>query len=640
MDDLTIIIPYHNGEAYIRSLLTDIPATIPVLVVDDLSDTPFACDLPNVRVVRMTEKGYFSGAVNRGLLETQTDVLVLNQDSRLQGDAWLTHLAQYRPHYVIIGDPVNDHPAWPNGYVQGTFMFLRREAIQQVGLLDAEWFPLWGATNDWQLRAVRQGFAALPRTVPGFKHLRNGTVGSSIRQTVRMSPRSPVRFFRNPPLFSIVIPSLNYGRFLPDAVASLMGGPSALGTMSPQTIQAFEIIIVDDGSLQDEQLEITQSLADPWKGIRVLRHQRTQGTGAANNTGIRAAYGSIVTTMSADDMREADALERMYRLQRKNPHAFVYDDVRLFTGNTRGKVWQMEDFDFEKLLLKNQVHAGIMFPKKAWVETGGYPEVMKHGREDWAFNVALGQAGYCGLHLREPGYLYRREAHNRTLRNTTPDWRAFFLDQMQALYPDLYKGVRPKMCCGNGSGTNVPATVQSRNVAHLATADLVGMEGFTYVVYQGDNSVDTPFFGPVTGKKYQFSSKRPIGRVANEDLRTRRNTGILEIMNGPGRPFFLLYDLSQVEPVSPETPLVSSNHGAEGSEEALGLYPIEGTMDVTANVLEKLLKRGFATWDVFLGWEAEAIRDETGLTLTQARKVRDYVASLFPQETDEEVPSA
>ncbi len=44
----------------------------------------------------------------------------------------------------------------------------------------------------------------------------------------------------------------------------------------------------------------------------------------------------------------------------------------------------MPEYDFEKLLIKNHVHAGILFPRQAWKETGGYPETMREGREDWA----------------------------------------------------------------------------------------------------------------------------------------------------------------------------------------------------------------------------------------------------------------
>ena len=69
---------------------------------------------------------------------------------------------------------------------------------------------------------------------------------------------------------------------------------------------------------------------------------------------------------------------------------------------------QLQGQDIER----NMMHMGIMFEKQAWQEVGGYREQMKHGREDWAFNVALGERGYCGVKLGRSGYLYRRHGHN------------------------------------------------------------------------------------------------------------------------------------------------------------------------------------------------------------------------------------
>lgn len=56
-----------------------------------------------------------------------------------------------------------------------------------------------------------------------------------------------------------------------------------------------EIIVVDDGS-KDRTGDVLQRLA----GIRVIRHERNAGKGAALTTGIQAATGDIVIIQDAD----------------------------------------------------------------------------------------------------------------------------------------------------------------------------------------------------------------------------------------------------------------------------------------------------------------------------------------------------
>ena len=123
----------------------------------------------------------------------------------------------------------------------------------------------------------------------------------------------------------------------------------------------------------------------------------------------------------------------------------IYGDIEAFRGRERLKVMRLPEYDFEKIMHKNSMPAGITYPRHAWADVGGYSERMEFGREDWAFNVALGMKGYCGLKLKGlSGNLYRRERQNRSLRTQGKGWRSRFLSQVMSLYPQLYEeGERP-----------------------------------------------------------------------------------------------------------------------------------------------------------------------------------------------------
>lgn len=573
MEGLTVLIPYYNGQATIYKLIDSIPERIPVVVVDDHSEAPYqphTANRGNITSFVPTRKGFFSGAVNAGLQIIDGNVVVVNQDAYFTGNAWIDLLQEKFTHYGLIGERIKgDHPAWPNGYVHGTFMAMRHDAIKQVGLLDATHFPLWGSTADWQCRLARKGFGALALPeIPNFIHERDGRYGSSITQLLTERPDLQSLMIRTPPLVSVVVPCHNYGRYLPDAIHSLIGGDTCLGYMDGQTFQGFEIIIVNDAS-SDNTHEIARQYANPATGIRFItlppsNHpdgHRGNGAPVAFNTGVEAANGKYVTVLSADDMMEPTRLHDMLIAQQHHPHSIIYDDMTVVTNGKRGKTWTMQDYDFERLIYKNHVHAGIMYPKTAWVEAGGYPIEMRHGREDWAFNIALGEKGYCGVHLPSAGYLYRRDGQNRTERNTTSQWMTRFTEQIRGIFPHLYQGVRPMGCCGKKDPNS--------NVVVMAKSLPPAPEGLTEITYLGVNDGLETWFGGATGIQYTFGGGRRNFYVDNRDLNwflsQQNSTGYLFAKVEPlpvtqqiatVTEIASLYDTPQVETVVVESKMV------------------------------------------------------------------------------------
>lgn len=549
MNDLTVVVPFWNGHRTIGRLLDSLPADLPVIVVDDHSDTPLHLDKENVRVLRLDERRYFSGAVNAGVNACETDVLVLNQDTRMEGDAWQILIAENRKRYAIVGEGVMDHPAWPRGYVQGTFMFIRRDAWDKAGPLNQRDYPLWGSTCEWQLRACRLGFRALPlKSVPGLLHgdekrplmarmgrgvTKRVEFGASIAEALLREPHKSGLFIRTPPMVSVVIPCYNYARYLEDAVNSLVGGPTCLGEWEKpgQTFQSFEIIIVDDAST-DETLQVGRALADAWKGIRYVRLDENQGTAGALNEGIKQAYGYFIQILSADDMLEADVLDAHYRTCAAHPQDFAFGNMWVFKDGKRVREFRLPAYDFEKVLVKNSVGGGIMYPTQAWKDAGGYPEIMRFGREDWAFNVALGITGCCGVHSGNSGYLYRREKQNRSLRTgnvhkgerltySARDWRQTFVRQMHALYPRVYAGERGGLmarCCGGRGGANPSRNRNNpKGGQKKMNQPLAGSQGMTMLEYIEGNDGSQTFTGPETGTRYIFGGTRPVGLVDTRD---------------------------------------------------------------------------------------------------------------------------
>src|SRR5512134_547635 len=89
------------------------------------------------------------------------------------------------------------------------------------------------------------------------------------------------------PLVSVVIPTYNYGRFLTEAVQSVLG----------QSFQDLECIIVDDGS-SDHTDQVLASFSD--RRLVISRTPRL-GVSGARNRGLDLCRGELIAFLDADD---------------------------------------------------------------------------------------------------------------------------------------------------------------------------------------------------------------------------------------------------------------------------------------------------------------------------------------------------
>ena len=91
---------------------------------------------------------------------------------------------------------------------------------------------------------------------------------------------------------SILVPLYNEEEFIGPLLERVLAAPLPTGV-------AREIVVVDDGST-DGSAEIVEAMAAAQPGIRLVRHARNQGKGAAIRTAIAAASGEFAIVQDAD----------------------------------------------------------------------------------------------------------------------------------------------------------------------------------------------------------------------------------------------------------------------------------------------------------------------------------------------------
>jgi glycosyltransferase involved in cell wall biosynthesis len=111
---------------------------------------------------------------------------------------------------------------------------------------------------------------------------------------------------KNISLVSVIMPLYNKRAYVRRAIESIQ----------KQTLCNWELIIIDDGSIDGSSEEIPKSD----KRIR-LYHQNNSGPSAARNKGIREAKGHFVTFLDADDYYYPGKLEQEATLVSDNPKA-------------------------------------------------------------------------------------------------------------------------------------------------------------------------------------------------------------------------------------------------------------------------------------------------------------------------------
>jgi glycosyltransferase involved in cell wall biosynthesis len=108
-----------------------------------------------------------------------------------------------------------------------------------------------------------------------------------------------------PPLVSVIVATFNGGRFIEETIRSVLR----------QSLTAFELIVVDDGST-DDTVQRVKSIRDA--RIQILE-QANQGAPAAMNSGIALARGRYVSLLDHDDLWAETALQRHVEFLERNP---------------------------------------------------------------------------------------------------------------------------------------------------------------------------------------------------------------------------------------------------------------------------------------------------------------------------------
>lgn len=221
-----------------------------------------------------------------------------------------------------------------------------------------------------------------------------------------------------PPAVTVIIPAHNYGRYL----------PATLQSVRAQSLNAWECIIVDDGST-DDTLEVASRAAAADPRFQIISRPPCR-LGEARNVGLAASSAPYVQFLDADDLLETRKLEDHARFLDEHPEVdVVYADAVYFDAEDpasrqhglRDNVdWMPRLSGDGDELLAQLVERNIMVVnapvvrRSALEAVGGFARDLS-ALEDWDLWLRLAVDGGRFVHREAPGTRALVRAHDRSM---------------------------------------------------------------------------------------------------------------------------------------------------------------------------------------------------------------------------------
>ena len=267
------------------------------------------------------------------------------------------------------------------------------------------------------------------------------------------------------------MPAYNAAPFLEGAALSVLA----------QTYSNLELIIVDDGSVDDTALIAERAQRDDPSRVRVIR-QENAGVAAARNAALRIARGEFFALLDSDDLWEPGFLEHQMAMLTARPEIdLVVGNGRYLGGERHGTLVRSTQDPGPPLALptiiadEQAVFIMTVFRRRVFETIGGYDEALRTN-EDFDFWLRAALAGFRFERNLEPLAWYRRRSDSlsadgpRMLRGALRVCRKCrplvaeganrdLLDRQIAYYEAELDAALARQALASGDGTRVAAAL-------------------------------------------------------------------------------------------------------------------------------------------------------------------------------------
>ena len=225
-------------------------------------------------------------------------------------------------------------------------------------------------------------------------------------------------------IVSIILPTFNRPLLLFRTLQSVLN----------QTIQDFEVLIVNDGGEPIDQ--IVRAFHD--SRLRLINHSVNKKMSAARNTALKEASGKYIAYLDDDDLYYPTHLELLIKALETHPQFQVaYTDwTYAYAHFNHGTpiIDQIKEGAFEiswpDILIHNRLPPVTLMHTRSIIEAVGLYDETLHRHEDWDLYIRMAQKSEF-LHLPEATAEYMiSQDHGQMISS----WMGPFLETMQRIH--------------------------------------------------------------------------------------------------------------------------------------------------------------------------------------------------------------
>lgn len=204
--------------------------------------------------------------------------------------------------------------------------------------------------------------------------------------------------------FSIVTPSYNQGRFLPDCVDSVLA----------QKGVTFEHIVVDAGSTDD-----TLSVLEAYPHLK-WTSEKDDGMSDGINKGFLRAKGDLVMWLNCDDYLLPGALAKVMEFADREPGSDIIHGDCIFVDEDKSLIRRKYDTtldEWDLLFVGCCIPSTATFYRRGIIEAGHMLDVGYHNCMDWEYYLRLTRLGFRFGYIRQALACFRWYENSTTQKH-------------------------------------------------------------------------------------------------------------------------------------------------------------------------------------------------------------------------------